>query len=308
MSSRVQTKPVTQYVEGKSVGSGSLGMNILRAVIIAIALFFALFPIVWIISAALNPTGSMSGQTIIPQNVESFEELTVNFRRLFEDPQKPFLRWLFNSLLVATFATLLTLLVTSMSAYAFSRFRFNGRRNLLLGIFLAQVFPNLLAMTALYLMLLQIGRYVPAFAINTYGGLILIYLGGGIATNVWLMKGFFDTIPRDIDESAMVDGATHWQTYWYLIFPLVRPILVVVGLLAFVGTFNEFLLARIILTERESWTLMVGMYSFVQGGEFSSDWGVFAAGSLIAAIPIVILYLLLQRYIVGGLTAGAVKG
>src|SRR5690606_22090393 len=96
--------------------------------------------------------------------------------------------------------------------------------------------------------------------------------------------------------------------YWYLIFPLVRPILVVVGLLAFVGTFNEFLLARIVLTTRESWTLMVGMYSFVQGGEFSSDWGVFAAGSLIAAVPIVILYLVLQRYIVGGLTAGAVKG
>ncbi len=279
-----------------------------RGIVITLALIFALFPVIWITSASFNPTGSMSNQTLIPSNVKNLDDLLTNYRRLFDDPQVPFWRWMFNSLFIAAISTVLTLLITSLSAYAFSRFRFRGRRSLLLSIFLVQVFPNLLALVALYLMLIQIGKYVPLLGLNSYGGLIMIYMGGGMAVNIWLMKGFFDTIPRDIDESAQVDGATHWQSFWYLIFPLVRPILVVVGLFAFVGTFNEFLLARVMLNERETWTLMVGMFSFVSGGEFSNDWGVFAAGSLVAAVPIVLLYLSLQRYIVSGLTIGAVKG
>ncbi|MCB9451374.1 MAG: sugar ABC transporter permease [Anaerolineaceae bacterium] len=285
-----------------------LTSRVALGIVIALALIFALFPVIWITSASFNPTGSMSNQTLIPSNVKNLDDLLTNYRRLFDDPQVPFWRWMFNSLFISGVSTILTLLVTSLSAYAFSRFRFRGRRSLLLSIFLVQVFPNLLALVALYLMLIQIGKYVPLLGLNSYGGLIMIYMGGGMAVNIWLMKGFFDTIPRDIDESAQVDGATHWQSFWYLIFPLVRPILVVVGLFAFVGTFNEFLLARVMLNERETWTLMVGMFSFVSGGEFSTDWGVFAAGSLIAAVPIVLLYLSLQRYIVSGLTIGAVKG
>ena len=250
----------------------------------------------------------MVSQTLIPEGVNSLDELTVNYQDLFDNPQIPFWRWMGNSIIISTTTTVLVLLITSMSAYTFSRFRFRGRRNLLLSIFLIQVFPNILAMIALYLMLLQIGKHVPLLGLDTYGGLIMIYMGGGMAMNIWLMKGFFDTIPRDIDESALVDGATYWQSFWYLIFPLVRPILAVVGLLSFVGTFNDFVLARIMLSERENWTLMVGMFSFVGGGEFSTEWGIFAAGSLIASVPIVILYLALQRFIVGGLTVGAVKG
>jgi ABC-type maltose transport system permease subunit len=250
----------------------------------------------------------MVSQRLIPRGTEDASDLLVNYRNLFDNPQIPFWRWMGNSMLIASITTILVLMITALSAYAFSRFRFRGRRSLLLTIFLIQAFPNLLAMTALYLMLLQIGKHIPALGLDTYGGLIMIYMGGGMALNIWLMKGFFDTIPREIDESALVDGATHWQSFWFLIFPLVRPVLAVVGLLSFVGTFNEFLLARIILSERENWTLMVGMFSFVQGGEFSTEWGIFAAGSLIAATPIVILYLLLQRFIVGGLTVGAVKG
>ncbi|MDX2161005.1 MAG: sugar ABC transporter permease [bacterium] len=283
------------------------GINIVRWIIIAIALIFALFPVIWIASAAFNPAGSMVSQTLIPQNVDSVDELLVNFNRLFSDPQVPFWRWLFNSIVVAGTSTTLIVLITALSAYAFSRFRFSGRRSLLLSILVIQVFPNILAMVAIYLMLIQIGRYVPLFALNSHGALILVYVGGGMSVNIWLMKGFFDSIPRDIDESAMVDGATSWQTFWYLIFPLVQPILAVVAVLAFVGTLNEFLLARIILSDRENWTLMVGLYNFVQA-EFTDDWGVFAAGALVAATPIVLLYLSLQRYIVGGLTVGAVKG
>lgn len=280
----------------------------LRILIIGSALAFALFPVIWIISASFNTNGSMSSQRLIPAGAESISDLLVNYRRLFNDPQIPFWRWIFNSIRIATINTVIVVFITSLSAYAFSRFRFYGRRSLLLSIFLIQIFPSLLAMVALYLMLLQIGKHIPFFGLDTYGGLILIYTGGGMAVNIWLMKGFFDTIPRDIDESAQVDGATHWQAFWYLIFPLVRPVLAVVGMLAFVGTFNDFLLARIILKERDNWTLIVGMFSFVQQGEFSTEWGIFAAGSLIAAVPIVILYIALQRFIVGGLTVGAVKG
>ena len=141
----------------------------------------------------------------------------------------------------------------------------------------------------------------------TVVALILVYLGGVMGINVWLMKGFFDAIPRDIDESAMVDGASHWQTFRHLILPLVRPILAVVGILTFIGNFSDFVLARVMLQSTEEFTLMVGMYLFVSD-QFSKNWGVFAAGGLIGGIPIVLFYLALQDQIVGGLTQGSVKG
>jgi ABC-type maltose transport system permease subunit len=201
----------------------------------------------------------------------------------------------------------LAVFVTMLTAYAFSRFRFRGRRSLLLTILLIQVFPNLLTMVALFLFLRQIGEYFPTFGLDSHGGLIMVYLGTQMGINIWLMKGYFDTIPRDIDESAAVDGASHWQTFWSLIFPLVRPVLAVVGVLAFVGTFNEFILARVLLRSTEQFTLMVGLYLFVDQN-FGQNWGVFAAGALIGAIPTVIIYAILQDYIVSGLTSGAVKG
>ncbi len=308
MSSTRASLAAARRAETNRPNTGSsVGSVIIRIVIIAIALIFSLFPVIWIISAALNPAGSMVSQTLIPQNIQSVDDLLVNFNRLFNDPQVPFWRWISNSILVAATSTILIVLITALTAYSFSRFRFIGRRSLLLGILIIQVFPNILAMVAIYLMLLQLGKYIPLFSLNSLGSLILAYVGGGMGINIWLMKGFFDTIPRDIDESAMVDGATHWQTFWQLIFPLVQPILAVVGVLSFVGTINEFLLARIILTDRENWTLMVGLFNFVEA-EFTDDWGVFAAGALIAAAPIVAVYIVLQRYIVGGLTVGAVKG
>lgn len=306
MSSTI-AKPRTVSAGKAQRDWGEWAIQTLRIAVIVVMLAFALFPVIWIVSASFNPSGSMVNQTLIPRGANSIDDLLVNYRRLFNNPQVPFWRWIFNSFFVSSTSTIIIVFVTSLSAYAFSRFRFRFRRKLLLFIFLIQVFPNLLAVVALYLMLLQIGAYIPMLGLNTYGGLILVYTGGGMALNIWLMKAFFDTVPRDIDESAMVDGATAWQIYWTLIFPLVRPVLAVVGLLAFVGTFNEFLLARVLISNRENWTLMVGLFNFV-AAEFTNDWGVFAAGALIAAVPIIILYIYLQRFIVGGLTAGAVKG
>jgi len=231
----------------------------------------------------------------------------INYDTLFNNERKPFLRWIFNSVVIASLNSIIVVLITAFSAYSFSRFRFSGRRSLLILILLVQVFPNLLAMVAIFLILQQIGNHIPFLGLNTMGGLILVYVGGAMGINIWLMKGFFDSVPREIDESALVDGANHWQVYWRLIFPLVRPVLVVVGILSFVGTYNEFVLARILLRDKESWTLMVGLWQFISSN-FSQDWGVFAAGAIVGALPSLIIYLLLQDQIVGGLTQGAVKG
>ncbi len=237
----------------------------------------------------------------------------INYQRLFGlDPNYKFgdlvyQKWIFNSIKVAAITSVLSLAITTMAAYAFSRMRFAGRITVLKGILLIQVFPNLLALVAVYVLIFQIGEIIPKLGLNTHAGLIMVYLGGSMGINIWLMKGFLDTIPRAIDESGMVDGASHWQIFTYLILPLLRPILVTIGILSFIGTYGDFVLARILLTDVNKYTLMVGLQIFT-AGQFDQKWGVFAAGALIGAMPIMIIYLLLQDQITGGLTTGAVKG
>lgn len=273
-----------------------------RIIITLLAVAFALFPIIWIISAAFNPASSMATQQLIPPNAS-----LANFEKALRNPLHPYFTWMWNSFKISSITMVLAVTVTALTAYSFSRFRFRGRKSLLITILLIQVFPNMLTIVALFLLLRQIGEYFPAMGLNSHGGLILVYLGAQMGINIWLMKGFFDTIPRDIDESAAVDGATHWQAFWWLIFPLVRPVLAVVGVLVFVGTFNEFILANVLLRSTNQFTLMVGLYLFVTQN-FAQQWGVFAAGALVGAIPIALIYVLMQDYIVGGLTRGAVKG
>ncbi len=267
-----------------------------------LAVAFALYPVLMIISASLDPSGRLTSQGIIPTNA-SF----ANYERLWSDPINPFPRWLWNSIKISTITTVLAVVITSFAAYAFSRFRFKGRRNLLLSLVLVQVFPNLLSLVSLFLLLLELGTYIPFLSVGTHGGLILIYLGGTMGLNVWLMKGFFDSVPRELDESAKVDGASDWQIFWRIIFPLVRPILAVIAILTFIGTFSDFLLASVILQRAEQYTFMVGLYRFI-ATQFTAQWGVFAAGAVIGAFPIVAIYIALQDQIVGGLTAGSVKG
>ena len=245
---------------------------------------------------------SISTSRLIPDN-----PTLKNFQLLFTSSRNPFPLWLWNSIKISGITSILSVIITALAAYAFSRFRFRGRRNLLLTLVLVQVFPNLLAIVSLYLMLLQLGSYIPGLGLNSHAGLILVYLGGTMGMGVWLMKGFFDSIPRDLDESAKVDGASDWQIFWRIIFPLVRPILAVIGVLNFIGTFNDFILATVLLQKKEQMTFMVGLYTAVSG-QFNTQWGLFAAGAIVGALPIVIIYLLLQDQIVGGLTAGAVKG
>jgi ABC-type maltose transport system permease subunit len=277
-----------------------------KYLIAVILIIFAIFPVIWIISASLNPRNSLATQTLIPANAnfENYEKLLTDnpFSEIY-----PFKQWLFNSAKLATLTTLASISITTMAAYAFSRFRFRQRENMLKGILLIQVFPSLLTMVAVFLLIQQIGAVIPSLGLNTHGGLILVYLGGAMGINIWLMKGYFDSIPREIDESAMVDGATHWQIFTRLLLPLMRPIIVVVALLSFIGVYSDFILARVLLKTTEQYPLTVGLYIFTSG-QFSQQWGVFAAGALMGAIPITLIYLVLQDQIVGGLTQGSVKG
>ncbi len=289
----------------KSLPSAMRSRRISKTIRMAIAIImiiFALFPAAWAVSASLNPVGNLASQSFIPPNAS-----LKNYQELLNSPTLKFGVWMWNSLRVAVIVTILSVLITTTTAFAFSRFRFYGRGTLLKGILLIQVFPAILAMVAIFAIVQQLGSQIPFLGLNTLTGLGFIYLGGAMGINIWLMKGFFDTVPIDIDESAMVDGATHWQTFWRLIFPLVRPVVIVVALLTFIGTYSEFLLARVLLKSNDSFTVMVGLYQ-LQAQQFATNWGVFCAGAVLAAIPIVILYLLLQDYIVGGLTTGAVKG
>lgn len=290
-----------------SVGKHSISqqrrwMLALRILLAIVMLFIALFPVVWIFSASINPSNSLVNQQLIPRN-----PTLDNYRNLIQSQMFPFRTWMFNSLKLATITTALGVIMTAMAAYAFSRFRFRGRRSLLQTLLLIQVFPNFLNMVALFIILRQLGEYVPWLSLNTHGGLLMLYLGAILGVNTWLAKGYFDSIPRDLDEAAMMDGASHWQTFWLVILPLVRPILVVIGLLIFIGTYSEYVLARIMLTTSENFTLAVGLSLFIND-QFANRWGVFAAGSLLGAIPIVLFFLIFQRFLVGGLTSGSVKG
>lgn len=216
-----------------------------------------------------------------------------------------FVRWIGNSVLVALMVSLISVTVAALAAYPFSRMRFPGRSQGLLFLLLIQMFPSIMFMVAVYALLQFIGNYVSWLGLDSLGGLIFVY-SGGIAFNTWLIKGYFDTIPDSLEESAMIDGATRLQTFWKIVIPLARPILAVIAILTFMGIFNEFIMARILLQDINKWTYAVGLQQF--SGRFETSWGPFTAAALIGAIPMVTFFLILQDYIVGGLTKGAVKG
>ena len=279
----------------------------IRWVIALFLMFFAVFQVIYALSASFNPSDSLATQKLIPSNA-SFD----NYIQLMSPDSAsyrvfPYWTWYLNSLKIASITTILSLSITTLAAYAFSRFRFRGRQNMLKGILLIQIFPGILAIVAIFTLISQIGDIFPRFGLNTHAGLILVYMGGAMGINIWLMKGFFDSIPRDIDESAMVDGASHWQIFTKLLLPLMQPILIVIGILTFIGTYGDFLLARVLLKSTDQYTVMVGLQIFT-AGQFSQKWGQFTAGAIVAALPIMIIYLVLQDKIVGGLTQGAVKG
>lgn len=264
-------------------------------------LIFSAFPLLYVLSAALNPGG-----TLLTAN-GLFQTFSIDsFVRLFSLPQQPFAAWFVNSLVIGLATAAGTVFLGALAAYSFSRMRFTGRRFGLLSLLLVQMFPQLLAFVAIFLLMTTIADVFPAIGLNTQIGLIMVYLGGALGVNTYLMYGFFNTVPASIDEAAKIDGAGHARIFFTIILRLVAPILAVVGLLSFIATMNDFVLASVILVDPAKQTLAVGLYQFVSQ-ETATNWSVFAAGAVLAAILPMALFLALQRYIVGGLTAGSVK-
>lgn len=282
-----------------------------RHLVALLAVGIALFPVVYVASAAFNADQSLGGASLIPRSVtlENFREVLSpdESKAQLQSSTSNYPRWLLNSLLVASSTAVLTVLLGALSAYAFSRFRFRGRRLGLLFLLLIQMFPQLLALVAIYLILLRTGEVFPFMGLDTRTGLVLVYLGGVMGVNTWLLKGFFDTIPAELDESARVDGATPAQVFWGVVLPLALPILAVIAILSFVGTFNEYVLASALLQSNDNFTLPLGLRGYIDK-QYAEHWGPFAAGVLMAGVPIMVVFMSLQRFIVSGLTQGSVKG
>lgn len=270
-----------------------------RYIVIAVAVVYAIFPIVYIVSASLSTSGTLTGSNDLFATVTG-----ANYSALGDTK---FWTWVVNTLFIGTTTAVGTVLMGAAAAYAFSRFRFTGRRVGLTSLLVIQMFPQLLAFVAVFLLLLSLGNVVPVLGLNSRVALIMVYLGGALGVNTFLMYGFFNTIPKELDEAAKIDGATHGQIYWTIILRLVAPVLAVVGLLSFISAFSDFLLAKLVLQSESNWTLAVGLYAWVSD-QLSANWGLFAAGAVISAIPVIVLFIFLQKYIVSGLTAGSVKG
>lgn len=255
-----------------------------------------LYPLVWALAISMNTTTSLYGASLSPENWS-----LDNYVWLFTSPRSQYLTWYKNTLFIATICSILSTFFVGITAYAFSRYRFKGRKYGLYAFLLLQMFPVLMAMVAIYILLNTIGL------IDTLWGLIIVYVGGSIPMNAFLVKGYFDTIPKSLDESAKMDGAGHFRIFFQILLPLAKPILAVVALFNFMAPFMDFILPRIILRSPQNFTLALGLYNFVNS-QFSNNFTRFAAGAILIALPIAAVYLYLQKYLITGLSAGATKG
>ena len=265
------------------------------------AMIFAAIPILYVISASLNPLGTVSSTSVIPTQFS-----LVHFETLLSGARGNFLRWALNTIIVCASVSFTQIFLSLLASYAFSRMRFKGRRTGLLALLLVMMFPAILSMIAVYTMIADLGEAIPFLGLNSLPGYIIVMLGGSLG-QVWLIKGFFDTVPKELDEAAIIDGASHWQVFWRILVPTLTPILATTFVLSLVGVMSDFLLGSIFLTDDSKKTLAVGLYGMLQGDR-SNNLGIFAAGAVMTMIPVIALYQFLQKYIVGGSTAGAVKG
>jgi len=261
----------------------------------------ALFPLVYVLSSSFASSGTLTGSN------QLFSSFTLdNYVALVSDPDRPYVRWWFNTLIVAGSAATIALLFGSLAAYAFSRLRFSGRRVGLVALVLTQMFPQFLGVVAIFLMVRTLGDAVPVLGLNTLSGLVVVYLGGALGVNTYLMYGYFNTVPREIDEAAKIDGASHVRTFFTIILPLVTPILVVVWMITYIAVAGDFVIASVLISDPNLQTSSVGLNTLIS--TFRNDnWGAFSAGAILSALPVVLMFLYGQKYIVGGLSAGSVK-
>jgi arabinogalactan oligomer/maltooligosaccharide transport system permease protein len=280
----------------------------LHAFLIAFTLL-AIYPVLWVVSVAFSGTQNLAFADV-PPDPGFLDRLRAivpwpaewsldNFRDVLTE--QPFARWILNSAIVAAATTIVGVFLACTAAYAFSRFKFPGLRLGMMSFLVSQMFPGTLLLVPLYIIIvswLGLG--------NTFTGLVLVYAVTAIPFCVWMLKGYFDTIPIEIEESAIMDGASRQTIFFRIILPLAKPAVAVTALFSFMTGWNEFILAATFLDQELKYTAPVGLKFFVGG--FASQWGYFAAGSIIVSLPVVLLFLFLQKYLVSGLTAGGVKG
>jgi arabinogalactan oligomer/maltooligosaccharide transport system permease protein len=260
----------------------------------------SLYPVLWVVKMALSPTQSLS------LSINPFPEAITfdHFRDvLFSHDSQG--RWLFGrqllaSIVVSGATTLVGLSLAVTAAYALSRFRFPGKDAGMQTLLVTQMFPATLMLVPLYSLLQKLSL------LDSWGGLVLVYSTSSLPFCVWMLKGYFDTIPRELEEAAVMDGASPWQVFWIVVLPLARPALAVTALFSFMTAWNEFILSATLINDAARFTLPVALQQYV--GEWKTEWGHFAAGALIVSAPVMALFFALQKYLVGGLTAGAVKG
>ncbi|MNX70244.1 Maltose transport system permease protein MalG [compost metagenome] len=269
-----------------------------------------IFPVIMVIAISFR-NGNFSVGEIIPSNPTldhwklALGMSITNADGSITPPPFPVLTWLWNSIKIAGITALMIVVLSTTCAYAFARLRFRGKQTILQGMLIFQMFPAVLALVAIYALFNKIGDYIPWLGLNTHGGLILAYMGG-IALHVWTIKGYFETIDSSLEEAAAIDGATPWQAFRLILLPLSVPILAVVFILAFIGSITEVPVASILLQDVNNLTLAVGAQQYLYPQNYL--WGDFAAAAVLSGLPITVVFLLAQRWLVGGLTAGGVKG
>ncbi|CAM2816330.1 sugar ABC transporter permease [Vibrio rarus] len=250
-------------------------------------------PVIWTVLASFKP-----GSNMFSSSFSGWSFSLEHYVALFQDT--PYLQWYLNTFALATANMLISLVVVTMTAYVFSRYRFKGKRNVLMGVLVLQMFPAFLSMTAIYILLSKLNL------IDTYAGLLFVYVAGSLPFMTWLVKGYFDAIPTSLDEAAKIDGAGHMTIFIEIILPLARPILVFVALVSFTGPWMDFILPTLILRSEEKMTLAIGIFSWITSNS-AENFTLFAAGSLLVAIPITLLFVATQKHITTGLVSGAVK-
>jgi arabinogalactan oligomer/maltooligosaccharide transport system permease protein len=252
-----------------------------------------LLPVTWIVGSSFNHTSSLATSSIIPKN-----PTLDHYIALFQETD--FLKWYGNTLKIAVGNMLASVVVTTLTAYVFSRFRFKGRKGGLMTILVLQMFPSFLGMTAIYILYLNFNL------LDNLGALTVTYIAGQIPYNTWLMKGYFDGIPQSLDEAAMLDGASRLRIFYQIIMPLAVPMITFLAVTTFMSPWMDYIFPRLLISSDKNKTLAVGLFEMINGNT-NNNFTMFAAGAVMVAVPITILYMCLQKYLIQGITAGANK-
>lgn len=268
----------------------------LSYIILIIMVIGSVYPALWVILGSVRPGKSLYSKSLIPSSFT-----LEHFRELFTSKSYMFGSWYMNTLKISIISMLIGIVLTLLTSYAVSRFRFRGRQTALSTVLILGMFPGFMSMIAIYLLLKEF------HLLDTHLALIIVYAAGAPLGGTFIAKGFLDTIPRSLDEAARIDGASNFRIFTRIILPLSRPMLTYMALTQFVGPWVDFIFAKMVLRSKEKWTVAVGLYDMVSSNT-NSNFTLFAAGAVMIAVPITILFMFLQRLLVDGLTSGASKG